>query len=146
MKTKLNDIHITPVFKHSYPSDKKLLKCMTHFAKYRKLDRDIVLDENNILVDGYVGYLTLMKLGIKKWKYIKDNSYQWYVQGKHNDNGKTYTWKLPDWLMINGSPSIHKGERYMINTSQGISAVKITKVFISNKSPIDGNISNFVLV
>ena len=144
MKTQLSDIKITSAFKKTHPNPNKLLKCMTYYAKHGKLDRDIILTKDNILVDGYVGYLTLVSLGIKKWKCIKDDSYQWYVQGKHNNCEKTYTWKLPDWLITNGSPDVYKGKRYLITTSKGAnSVVKATKVFISNKPPIDGNILDF---
>ena len=145
MKTKLNDIKITSAFKNTHPNPEKLLKCMTHYAKYRKLDRDIVISKDNVLVDGYVGYLTLISLGVKKWKCIRDNSYQWYVQGKHNDSKKTYIWKLPDWLVTDGSPKILKGRKYWIKTSRGMSAVKITKTFISNKPPVDVKILDFTL-
>lgn len=145
MKIKLNEIKITPIFKKTRPNPEKLLKCMTYFAKYGKLDRDIVITKDNILVDGYVGYLTLMSLGIEKWQCVKDDTYQWYVQGKHKRD-KVYTWKLPDCLITDGSPNIYKGNKYMIKTSKGIDAVKTTKVFISNKPPIDIDILNFTLV
>lgn len=143
MKTKLSEIKITPVFKKTYPHPNKLLKCMIYYAKHKKLDRDIVITKDNILVDGYVGYLTLKTLGIKKWKCLKDNSYQWYVQGKHNNSDKLYTWKLPDWLLTDGSPKIFKDEKYFIKTSKGNSTVKTTKVFISNKPPVDTPILDF---
>lgn len=147
MKTKLSDIKITRAFKNTHPNPEKLLKCMTYYAKHRKLDRDIVLTKDNILVDGYVGYLTLVALGIKKYKCIKDSNYQWFVQGKHNNNpAKTYTWRIPEWLMIDGFPYINKGETYRVQTSRGESAVKVTKVFLSNKSPVDVKILDFLLV
>lgn len=143
MKTKLSDIKITNTFKATHPSPYKLLKCMAYYARHGKLDRDIVLTKDNVLVDGYVGYLTLKILEIKKWKCARDNSYQWYVQGKHPNNEKVYTWKLPDWLIIDGSPNVFKGKEYWIRTSNGKSAVKITKTFISNRPPVDCNILNF---
>ena len=146
MKTKLSDIKIMKTFKRTSPSPEKLLTCMTHYAKYRKLDRDIVLTKDNVLVDGYVGYLTLVGVGAKKWKCIRDNSYQWYVQGKHPYNEKVYTWKLPDQMIVNGLPSIFKGKKYRIKTSNGECNVKIINTFISNKPPIDGAIFNFTLV
>ena len=145
MKIKLSNINILPAFKQSFPSDRKLLKCMTYFAKHKKLDRDIVLDKNNTLVDGYVAYLTLKSLGIKKCKYVKDENYQWYVQGKHPGKDKIYTWKLPESLIVNGLPKIHTGKTCLIRTSIGLDSVRITRVFMSNKSPIDGNILNFTL-
>lgn len=143
MKTKLSDIKITNTFKATHPSPYKLLKCMAYYARHGKLDRDIVLTKDNVLVDGYVGYLTLKILEIKKWKCARDNSYQWYVQGKHPNNEKVYTWKLPDWLIIDGSPNVFKGKEYWIRTSKGKSAVKITRIFISNKPPVDCSILNF---
>ena len=143
MKTKLSDIKITKTFKTTHPSPYKLLKCMAYYARHGKLDRDIVLTKDNVLVDGYVGYLTLKILEINKWKCARDNSYQWYVQGKHPNSEKVYTWKLPDWLIIGGSPIVFKGKEYWIRTSKGKSAVKITKTFISNKPPVDCNILNF---
>ena len=147
MKTKLNDIKIIRTFKNTHPNPEKLLKCMTYYAKHRKLDRDIVLTKDNVLVDGYVGYLTLVALGIKKYKCINDNNYQWFVKGKHNNNpAKTYTWRIPEWLMIDGLPYINKGKTYRVQTSRGESAIKVTKVFVSNKSPVDVKILDFLLV
>ena len=144
MKAKLSDIKITGAFKKTHPNPNKLLKCMTYYAKHGKLDRDIVVTKDNVLVDGYVGYLTLAALGIKKYKCIKDDNYQWFVQGKHDNNpAKTYTWRIPEWLVIDGSPRIYKGKTYLVKTSRGESAVKVTKTFISNKPPIEGNILDF---
>ena len=145
MKIKLSDIKINPVFKKTHPNPEKLLKCMTYYAKHGKLDRDIILTKDNVLVDGYVGYLTLISLGIKKWKCIRDNSYRWYIQGKHPNSEKIYTWKLPDWLIIDGISNIFKGKKYWIKTSKGKSAVRITKTFISNKPPVDVKILDFTL-
>ena len=146
MKTKLSDIKITSAFKKTHPNPEKLLKCMTYYAKHRKLDRDIVISKDNVLVDGYVGYLTLVALDVKKYKCIKDDSYQWFVQGKHNNNPtKTYTWRIPEWLMIDGSPRIYKGKTYWVKTSRGESAVKVTKTFISNKPPVEVKILDFAL-
>lgn len=144
MKTKLSDIKITAALKKTHPSSEKLLRCMTYYAKHGKLDRDIVITKDDILVDGYIGYLTLVALGIKKYKCIKDNSYRWYVQGKHNNNpAKTYTWQIPKWMVTDGSPRIYKGKTYWVKTSRGESAVKITKTFISNKPPVDTKILDF---
>ena len=146
MKTKLSDIKITSAFEKSRPNPNKLLKCMTHYAKHRKLDREIVLTKDNVLVDGYVGYLTLMSLGIKKWKCVKDDVYRWYVQGKHNNNEKIYTWKLPNRLIADGSPIIRIGRKYAVETSNGAGLVKVTKIFISQKPPIDREVLDFTLV
>lgn len=146
MKIKLSDIKITKAFEKTHPNPNKLLQCMTYYAKYGKLDRDIVLTKDNILVDGYVGYLTLMRLGIKKWKCIKDDAYQWYVQGKHNNNEKTYTWKLPKALINDGSPVLRTGRKYAVETSNGAGLVKIVRIFLSKNPPISGDILEFTLV
>lgn len=146
MKTKLCNIKITNAFNTTHPNPNKLLKCMTYYAKYGKLDRVIVLTKDNILVDGYVGYLTLMSLGIKKWKCIKDETYQWYVQGKHNNNDKIYTWKLPINLIKDGSPVLRTGRKYAVETSNGASLVKVVRIFLSKKPPINRDVLEFTLV
>lgn len=63
---KLSDITIKKAFAQSIPSKNKLKKCEKYWNTFGKQDRYIVVNQNDILVDGYVMYLTLKKLGIDK--------------------------------------------------------------------------------
>jgi hypothetical protein len=47
--------------------------------------------------------------------------------------------------MVDGSPRIYKDKTYWVKTSRGESAVKVTKTFLSNKSPVDVKILDFTL-
>jgi len=58
----LKDIQISSCFKSTMPNTDKIKECYDFYKKNNKLDRDIIIDKNNVLVDGYVGYLVCKML------------------------------------------------------------------------------------
>lgn len=125
MKMKLSEIKIPTDFESSTPNALKYKKCEKYYDETGSQDRYIVIDENNVLVDGYIMYLVLKshdaeyakvkRLTLRKHKYTdrQRNKYSklvppekvisykdkrtTYVYGKHpNDiNGKEYVWRVP---------------------------------------------------
>ena len=122
---KLSEIKIPVDFENSTPNALKYEKCEKYYGETGNQDRQIVIDENNVLVDGYIMYLVLKshdagyakvkRLTLRKHKYTdrqrnkygklvppeKVISYKdkptTYVYGKHpnNINGKEYVWRVP---------------------------------------------------
>lgn len=68
MKILLKDIIIPKSFQKSKPKFNKLYACQSFYESYGKMDRDIYIDENNVLVNGYIAYLVYKNLGIEKIK------------------------------------------------------------------------------
>ena len=57
MKIKLNEIKIKDDFLNSKPKKEKLKKHLQHYIKNDDFMKPILLDKDNILLDGYITYL-----------------------------------------------------------------------------------------
>lgn len=58
--TNINLIRVPRVFSGSHPNEDKMNACRAYYRENHKIDRDIVVDENMQLKDGYIGYLVLI--------------------------------------------------------------------------------------
>lgn len=61
----INEIIIPPHFKESLPKTWKVSKCYDYYKKHGEFDREIFLNEEYVLEDGYVAYLIAKMLGIE---------------------------------------------------------------------------------
>lgn len=68
---KLSDIVISSDFATSVPSEQKVQKYRKRFAETSKQSKFLVLNDDNVLVDGYIQYLILKENDIEEAKYIK---------------------------------------------------------------------------
>lgn len=62
---KIEDIVIQDSFKSSPPSTYKIAKCYGCYRKNKVFDRDIIINKDNVLTDGYVAYLVAKMFDIK---------------------------------------------------------------------------------
>lgn len=60
---KLNNIIIQESFAASKPAHRKLCRCRWNWLYWGGQDREIVVTEDKILIDGYVMYLVLKEFG-----------------------------------------------------------------------------------
>ncbi|MEG1564203.1 MAG: hypothetical protein RR365_10825 [Bacteroides sp.] len=67
----LERIKISKAFRDSIPSSEKISKCYSYYSNFGNFDRDIILDEDRLLIDGYVAYLVAKMLGIKFVKVLR---------------------------------------------------------------------------
>lgn len=139
---KLSEIKISASFKEHEPSEKKMEKCRKKFRK-GKMDRQIVLDGNGYLIDGYVLY-----------KVLKENNYSEdipvvvyskptiYVYGKHPGNDKEYVWKVPK-----KCKGFNKkvGDVILVHSKGRLQLVTISKIIKLNNPPINRRIKTVVI-
>ena len=59
----LADIKLKNCFKHSFPRPEKINACYEYYRNHHQLDRDVEINEDDVLVDGYVAYLVCKMLG-----------------------------------------------------------------------------------
>lgn len=69
----LKNIWTTGAFTCSNPSPIKIMTCMKHFQEKGSIDRDLVVDKNMCLTDGYVGLLVLRNENVEKAKVTAPN-------------------------------------------------------------------------
>ena len=99
--TNINLIRVPRVFSSSRPSEDKMNACRAYYRENHKIDRDIVVDENMQLKDGYIGYLVLKEnnesvIGVKQTESGKTT----LVYGVHPGVDKEYCWKVVDLSLI----------------------------------------------
>lgn len=136
-KIKLDDIKISRSFLRTHPSESKIQAVEKYYKRHRKVDKNIIIDDNNVLVDGYIRYLVLKAHG---QRYTRQYNYsiQTYVYGKHSENGKEFVWKLTK--NTKNADNLLVGCKAKVRTKWGIKPITVTKIKESNKPPIKGNI------
>lgn len=60
------DIKISKDFKNHYPNKNKMQERWEYYEKYKEGKVPIIVNENNVLIDGYTTYLIEKRLGIKQ--------------------------------------------------------------------------------
>lgn len=163
---KVEDIKISEAFASTTPSEKKIYWCRQYWLEYQKQDRYIVVNKNNVLVDGYIQYLILKENDIleaevikkegKTRRYRRKRKDDWdipkyrstpttYVYGVHpNDkSGNEYVWRIPNnWVWV--AENIQVGDMVYGRTKFGVSPVIITKILVTDKCPFEGVVKKIV--
>lgn len=157
MKMNLSEIMIPESFESSTPNTLKYAKCENYYNEIGNQDRYIVVDEKNVLVDGYIMYLVLKshnvercdakRLTLRKHKYTNRQRKKYgriippekvltykekstvYIYGKH-PNGiidKEYVWRLPK-SKENMYDVLLPGDLIYCSTKNGIAPVIVTRI------------------
>ena len=166
---KLSDIKISEEFANTIPSEKKMNECRYNWRFYKKQDRFIVVDHNNVLIDGYIMYLTLMEhkeeyaevkiSHCKKKRWKRKNIEDWntpryrenpttYIYGMHyniakGEFSKEYMWRVPeswgDW-----ADNIQIGDIIMCATKNGYAPVVVSRIETLDKCPVEFRVKRVV--
>lgn len=67
-REKLSNIKIQDSFKRNPPKYEKILEKIAYYNTYQNFEQPIVVDKDNMLIDGYTTYLIAKKLGMR---YVK---------------------------------------------------------------------------
>lgn len=161
VKMKLSEIKISNAFALTTPKYDKLNACRNYWKENHGQDRDIVVNKNNVLIDGYIQYLVLKENGVdeveikistrrkKRWyrKNVKDwniphyrNQSTTYVYGVHSNskNQKEFVWRVPKtWSELGWEDGLNIGDEILVDTKFGIKPVVVTKIEISDKCPVN---------
>lgn len=158
-KMKLEDIKISSAFAETSPSEEKMEECRFNWRYYKKQDRYIVVDHNNVLIDGYCMYLILkehkeeyaeVKIShCRKKRWERKNVKDWvtpkyrenpttYIFGVHpNSNCKReFCWRVPE-SWTGWTDRIQIGDTIMCATKNGYAPVIVNKIEVLDKPPID---------
>ena len=172
MKTrKINDIIISDNFRRTVPKEHKMQECRDAWNMYHGQDRAIVVDKNNILIDGYIQYLILKEKGIddaqiilsnkKKLKYkrynMKNHSIPYYINnpttylyGVHRNNrtgemSKEYVWRLSNFKTYEAFDCF-PGDRMIVDTKYGIKTAIITKIETLDRCPVNHKVKKCLVL
>lgn len=158
-RMKLSEIIISKNYASSVPSESKMNECRENWGKWNRQDRYIVVNHNNVLIDGYVQYLVLKENGVeeaeikisnrRKKRWYRKNVEDWivphyrneltiYIYGIHpNGNcNKEFIWRVPkSWTWT--AENIQVDDNILCNTKFGIAPVTVTKIEVLDKCPVD---------
>lgn len=157
-KMKLDDIKIKDTYAMTNPKEHKMRECRDYWDKYRCQDRYIVVNNSNILIDGYIQYLILKENGIQEvevkisrhkkkcWRRksncrknkSKDNKVTTYIYGIHPGEKtlKERVWRVPS-SWAGWENDLLPGDTISVRSERGIVPVIITKIKWSKEPPID---------
>ena len=107
-KIDISKIVVPIEFMQTIPAAYKIDKVKEYYKCNGKLDKPIVLSNNNVLVDGYTRYIVAKENGLSEIEYIvqspknksdnqSDNRRRviTLIIGKFSGNDKEYIWRLP---------------------------------------------------
>ena len=119
----LRDIIISEEFKKTVPAEKKRLAAARKIQSAADLTGQIVINDNNVLIDGYTSYLRAIELGITAATITK--GYVEIVEAFHYPGGRLYLWRVPPKL----HGKLQKGDTCLVWTSSGIKPAIINNIW-----------------
>ena len=160
MKMKLSDVKVLKSFASTTPKEEKMSVCRDFWNNNHKQIKNIVVNNDNVLVDGYVQYLVLkensvenadvLKLGTKKLfvnkrykiRHREKQSYKketvTYIFGIHPNSKlkKEYVWRVPvSWK--GWENDLLPGDVILVRTQYGVKPIVITNIEWRDKCPVD---------
>lgn len=155
---RLSEIVIPEEFQQSKPREAKMQKCRDLMEKYRHQDRFLVVNRNNVLIDGYIQYLVLKEKGIKTAevkrldckvpnfarmdeipKYKREITTYVYGVFKRKDGtfSKQYVWRVPKSLSDRGwDRDLLPGDKVFVSVNGKEKYVTVTKIHRTDKCPV----------
>lgn len=127
INTSINAIKIPRKFSNSTPNEDKMESCRRFYKANGILDRDIIVDENMELKDGYIGYLVLKEsnasvVGVDQRTTEKTV----IVYGVHPGVAKEYCWKVVE--ETEDKQNLRVGAHAVVRTRFGDTEILITKI------------------
>jgi len=83
-KIRIEDVKIKESFAKSRPSKNKILKATKYLVENGEVDKPIVLDEENNLIDGYTRYLAAKSIFEELISYIKEKNFMMAYEVNHD--------------------------------------------------------------
>lgn len=121
-KFPIKEIIISEDFKNTPPTEGKMQFKREYLKKTGVLKKNIVINDENVLIDGYTTYLLALENGMDHVSIIK--GYVEIVEAVHKKGGKAYSWKVPTHLIGSMSP----GDKCIVHTSTGVKCVRVVNV------------------
>lgn len=158
---KLSDIRIKGSFKNSIPNDYKLAQCREYWDQHGFYLHDIVVNNKDYLVNGYIQYLLLKengiqdvvvkdfdkkvykrrKLKVRKNSNKKSKSYRdmetLYVFGIYPGRTKERVWRVSNKFQKEWECILSVGDTVFAKTKYGNAPIIVTRIERLSECPVD---------
>lgn len=150
----IEEIKVPKRFKRTTPSPKKVEKVRKYYQEHGKLDKDIVINRDGYIIDGYIRYLVIREVDNVDFVsvvVVNDGTHRYekepegeitYVYGVHDTSPKEYVWKIT--RNTGNSTEICPGCRAFVHTVHGKQKITVTRVEKGDKPPVSGKIRSVV--
>lgn len=119
----IKDIIISADFKNTTPGSRKMGRAEKNYIHSGKLPVAIVINDENVLIDGYITYLIAVKHGIEQIDVYR--GYTELVEAVHYAGStRAYMWHVP--LRFTGTIEI--GDYIIVPTTRGVKRVRVARV------------------
>lgn len=118
----LRYVKISQEFASTVPADWKMERMKRRYDQTGELPKNIIINDDGILIDGYVTYLQAMKDGIDHLDVYRGHLE--IVEAVHSGNEKVFRWSVP--LRLYGC--IEAGDRVLVMTARGVQRVQVKRV------------------
>lgn len=120
---RIKDIVISEDYKSTLPREDKQERAEQRYLQTGELPTNIVVNDSDVLIDGYITYLLAVKHGIKQLDIYRGCVE--IVEAVHyTGSNKAYTWRVP--LRLNGM--IEVNDYIIVPSSGGVKRVKVLNV------------------
>lgn len=119
----VKDIIISTDYRNTLPGIAKMERAEQRYLQEKTLPTNIVINDENILIDGYIVYLLAVEYGITEIDVYRGHAE--IIEAVHSaDSIKKYKWRVPSRLI----GTIEVNDRVLVSTSTGIRCVRVTDV------------------
>ena len=118
----LEDIIISEDFKKTTPAERKITAAARGVQKAEDLNGQIMINDENVLIDGYTYYLAAMNKGIKFGTVTR--GYIELAEAKHTNMERGFMWRVP--LRLYGQ--LQKGDKCIVRTKSGAKRVTVANI------------------
>jgi len=120
---RIKNIVISEDYKNTHPKLEKLVRVQKHYLQTKELPVNIVINDSNVLIDGYITYLLAVQYGIEQIDVYR--GYAEIVEAVHYaGSSKAYMWRVP--MRLNGM--ITTGDYVIVPSPKGAKRVKVIRV------------------
>lgn len=119
----IRDIIVTDDFRDTTPGSRKMERAERRYQQTGGLPVNIVINDENVLIDGYITYLLAVQHGIEQMDVYR--GYMELVEALHyTGSEKAYMWRVPLWLY----GMIETGDYIIVQTARGVKRVKVSRI------------------
>ena len=118
----IKDIRISDDFRNTTPGENKMERMRQKYERSSLLPTNIIINADNVLIDGYITYLLALEQGIEQLDVYR--GYIEVIEAVHREGSKSFRWRVP--LYLYGS--VQPGDYAIVRTSKGVKRVYVKKV------------------
>jgi len=118
----IENIIISEDFKRTQPGSRKMESAEARYQQTGELPAIIVINDENVLIDGYITYLTALNHGIVAADVYR--GWEEVIEAVHGQQDHIFKWRVPRHLV----GMIKPVDKVLVTTAKGVKRVRVVNV------------------